>query len=145
MSPSANQSQEVPTDALSLQDEYAGRSRFASSSPAGGEGGPGRSSSPGAGRRARRRPPKFYRIGELVDYCGMSRQTIHNYTTMGLLQESRWTHGGHRLYDESAFDDLDLIAEMKAQNYSMEYIREHFAKLDRPAPDGRPPDGSGEN
>jgi len=83
------------------------------------------------GRSRRRRPPKLYRIGELVDYSGVSRQTIHNYTTMGLLQESRWTEGGHRLYDESAFDHLDLIAEMKVQNHSMESIREYFAGLDR--------------
>ena len=27
--------------------------------------------------------------GEVVGYSGMSRQTIHNYTTMGLLRESR--------------------------------------------------------
>jgi len=82
----------------------------------------------GSGRQTR--PPKLYRIGEVVEYSGMSRQTIHNYTTMGLLRELRWTDGGHRLYDESVFDRLDEIAELKTRRKSLRDIREHFARLD---------------
>lgn len=78
----------------------------------------------------RQRPPKLYRIGEVVDYSGVSRQTIHNYTTMGLIRESRWTTGGHRLFDESVFERLDRIAEMKAANKSLQDIRDHFAELE---------------
>jgi DNA-binding transcriptional MerR regulator len=78
----------------------------------------------------RGRPPKLYRIGEVVDYCGVSRQTIHNYTTMGLLHESRWTAGGHRLYDETVFERLDKIEEFKAANKSLQDIREYFVKLE---------------
>ncbi len=65
-----------------------------------------------------------------MDYSGVSRQTIHNYATMGLIRESRWTHGGHRLFDESVFERLDCIAEMKAANKSLQEIRDHFAQLD---------------
>jgi len=65
-----------------------------------------------------------------VEYSGVSRQTIHNYTTMGLLRESRWTPGGHRLYDEATFERLDQIAGLRAQNKSLEEIRCHFADLD---------------
>jgi len=83
------------------------------------------------GYRRRPRPPKLYRIGEVVEYSGMSRQTIHNYTTMGLLQESRWTPGGHRLYDESVFERLALIGDLKAQNKSLEAIRQFFAHQER--------------
>ena len=90
----------------------------------------------GAVRWARPRPPKLYRIGEVVEYSGVSRQTIHNYTTMGLLVESRWTNGGHRLYDESVFERLDQIADLKKQHKSMEHIREHFARAQSPAPQG---------
>lgn len=75
-------------------------------------------------------PPKLYRIGEIVDYTGVSRQTIHNYTTMGLITESRRSGGGHRLYDESVFARLDLIAEMKRQRRTMRDIRSHFERLD---------------
>ena len=58
-------------------------------------------------------PAKLYRIGELVRYTPFSRQTIHNYTIMGLIQESQWTEGGHRLYDESVFQRLSKIIELK--------------------------------
>ena len=58
-------------------------------------------------------PPKLYRIGDLVRHTPFSRQTIHNYTTMGLIREVQWTNGGHRLYDESVFPRLSRILELK--------------------------------
>ena len=58
-------------------------------------------------------PAKFYRIGELVNYTPFSRQTIHNYTIMGLIHEAKWTNGGHRLYDESVFEKLSKIMQLK--------------------------------
>ncbi len=58
-------------------------------------------------------PAKLYRIGELVRYTPFSRQTIHNYTIMGLIREAQWTEGGHRLYDESVFERLSRIIELK--------------------------------
>lgn len=79
----------------------------------------------------RRRPPKLYRIGEIVDYCGVSRQTIHNYTTMGLITESRRSGGGHRLYAEEVFTRLDLIVEMKRRRKSMHEIQRQCLRLDR--------------
>lgn len=58
-------------------------------------------------------PARLYRIGDLVRNTPFSRQTIHNYTIMGLIRESRWTEGGHRLYDESVFHKLATIMELK--------------------------------
>jgi DNA-binding transcriptional MerR regulator len=58
-------------------------------------------------------PTKLYRIGELVRCTPFSRQTIHNYTIMGLIREVQWTEGGHRLYDESVFERLSKIIELK--------------------------------
>ncbi len=58
-------------------------------------------------------PAKLYRIGDLVRSTPFSRQTIHNYTVMGLIHESQWTQGGHRLYDESVFERLSRILELK--------------------------------
>jgi DNA-binding transcriptional MerR regulator len=57
-------------------------------------------------------PTKLFRIGEIVQNTPFTRQTIHNYTTMGLIQESDWTKGGHRLYDESVFERLWYIQEL---------------------------------
>ena len=58
-------------------------------------------------------PAKRYRIGELVRYSPFSRQTLHNYTIMGLIREAEWTEGGHRLYDESVFERLSRIVELR--------------------------------
>lgn len=58
-------------------------------------------------------PVKLYRIGELIRYTPFSRQTIHNYTIMGLIREAQWTEGGHRLYDESVFERLSKIIELR--------------------------------
>ncbi len=80
--------------------------------------------------RCRPRPPKLYRIGEVVSYSGLSRQTVHNYTIMGLLHEAKWTEGGHRLYDESVFSRLDQVVELKSQGKSLVEIRELCARLD---------------
>ncbi len=102
--------------------------------PFGGQrdGGQHGTSGPTANRGQVRksRPPKLYRIGEVVEYSGLSRQTVHNYTAMGLIHESRWTNGGHRLYDELVFERLDQVAQLKAQGKSMEYIRQYFVRLD---------------
>ena len=72
-------------------------------------------------------PTKLYRIGELVAYTPFSRQTIHNYTIMGLIQEAKWTDGGHRLYDESVFERLSQIIQLRKKKTLME-IREIFAE-----------------
>ena len=68
-------------------------------------------------------PAKLYRIGELVSYTPFSRQTIHNYTIMGLIREAKWTEGGHRLYDESVFGRLSRILQLKKTKTLVE-IRE---------------------
>ncbi len=58
-------------------------------------------------------PVKQFRIGEVAHYSGLSRQTVHNYTIMGLIREVEWTDGGHRLYPESVFSRLALIDQLK--------------------------------
>ena len=77
-------------------------------------------------------PAKRYRIGELVRYSPFSRQTIHNYTIMGLIREAEWTEGGHRLYDESVFDRLSRIIELR-QTMSLTEIRRILQQEDQAA------------
>ena len=71
-------------------------------------------------------PAKLYRIGELVRSTPFSRQTIHNYTTMGLIEEKGWTEGGHRLYDESVFERLSLILQLR-KSKTLREIRTLFS------------------
>ena len=67
-------------------------------------------------------PAKLYRIGELVDCTPFSRQTIHNYTIMGLIRETKWTKGGHRLYDETVFERLSEIMHLRKTKTLSEII-----------------------
>jgi len=94
-----------------------------------------------SGARPRRRigpipeimPPerKLYRIGDILRYTNLSRQTIHNYTVFGLIKEYDRTEAGHRLYDESVFDRLRRIVELKRQNKTLREIREILEEEDR--------------
>ena len=58
-----------------------------------------------------------------MQYSGLSRQTIHNYTLAGLIQEARRTPSGHRLYDENAFDRLEQIKVLQSKNYTLFQIK----------------------
>jgi hypothetical protein len=73
-------------------------------------------------------PPKLYRIGEVVQYSGFSRQTVHNYTAMGLIRESQWTQTGHRLYDPAVFRYLALIKQLR-DRYSLAQIKRMLDQL----------------
>jgi DNA-binding transcriptional MerR regulator len=75
-------------------------------------------------------PAKLYRIGELVSYTPFSRQTIHNYTIMGLIREAKWTDGGHRLYDETVFEKLSQIIQLR-KSKTLAEIREIFSENKR--------------
>ena len=59
-------------------------------------------------------PPKYYRAAELAQAMSLTRQTVHNYTLIGLIQEEKRTPGGHRLYSEDAVVRLRVIKELKA-------------------------------
>ncbi len=70
-------------------------------------------------------PRKLYRIGEVMESSGLSRQTIHNYTVMGLISEVERTRAkerGHRLYGEEVFERLQRIGELK-KTHTLKEIR----------------------
>ncbi len=66
---------------------------------------------------------KLYKIGEIIEETGLSRQTIHNYTLTGLIQERKRTLSGHRLYDEHVFERLEQIKTLQGKNYTLQQIK----------------------
>ena len=66
---------------------------------------------------------KLYKMGEVMEYSGLSRQTIHNYTLAGLIEECRRTASGHRLYEESVFERLEEIKSLQRKNYTLAQIK----------------------
>ncbi len=72
---------------------------------------------------AAKRPIKLFKIGEVMEYSGLSRQTIHNYTMLGLIKPARRTKAGHRLYGEEVFERLEKIQQLK-RDHTLSQIRE---------------------
>jgi DNA-binding transcriptional MerR regulator len=70
-------------------------------------------------------PPKRYKVGEIMRHTGLSRQTIHNYTMLGLITPIERTESGHRLYDENVFDRIRKIEMMKIHR-TLQEIKEHL-------------------
>ena len=40
------------------------------------------------------KPRKLFKIGEVIEYSGISRQTLHNYTILGLISAAERTPSG---------------------------------------------------
>ncbi len=68
-------------------------------------------------------PRKLYKIGEVMRYTGLSRQTIHNYTVLGIIAEAERTESGHRLYGEDVFERLRRVEELK-RSMTLAEVRE---------------------
>ena len=74
------------------------------------------------------RREKFYKIGEVMESSGLSRQTLHNYTVAGLISEAKRTPSGHRLYGEEVFDRLEKLKVLQQKNYTLSQIKKIFEK-----------------
>lgn len=67
-------------------------------------------------------PRKLYKIGEVMRYTGLTRQTLHNYTVFGLITEVERTEFGHRLYSEKVFSRIERIRKLKEKGKSLREI-----------------------
>lgn len=71
------------------------------------------------------KPEKLYKIGDILEYTDYSRQTIHNYTMLGLITEVKRTiKGDHRLYGEDVFETLEKIKKYKNEGKTLHEIKE---------------------
>ena len=74
-------------------------------------------------------PRKLFKIGEIMRYTGISRQTLHNYTMLGLLREEERTESGHRLYGEEVFERVERIKALQ-KTHTLKEIIEIFKKAE---------------
>ena len=70
-----------------------------------------------------------WKVGELARRTGLTVRTLHHYDQVGLLQPSRRTPAGHRLYGEEEVARLQQIQSLRRLGFGLEEIRE---LLDRP-------------
>ncbi|MHC4958577.1 MAG: helix-turn-helix domain-containing protein [Planctomycetota bacterium] len=75
-----------------------------------------------------RLPEKLYRIGEVIEHSGLSRQTLHFYATIGLISEKKRTPSGYRLFPPSVFSQIERIKTLKAKGLTLRQIRETLEK-----------------
>lgn len=79
-----------------------------------------------------RKPKKFWKVGDLARAVGVSRQAIHNYTLLGLIQETERTPAGHRLFDDEVFDRLQKIERLKNKGLRLTEIAALLNEPKRP-------------
>ena len=85
-----------------------------------------------------RRPvKKLFKIGEVAEYSGLSRQTVNYYSVLGILREAGRTKSGHRLYDESVFDRIDRVRELQPARTLKEIAELLQAEGKQEKPDGK--------
>jgi DNA-binding transcriptional MerR regulator len=77
----------------------------------------------GAAQEGRR----LYRIGELAEKAGVSRQVVSTYCMYGLLGEADRTPGGQRLFGDATVKRIRLIQDLKSR-YTLREIREIFIR-----------------
>lgn len=82
------------------------------------------------------KPKKLWKVSEIAAHSGLTRQALHNYVLLGLIQEVERTPGGHRLYGDDVFGRLERIARLKRKGLTLREIGERLA-----APPKRQRDG----
>ena len=71
---------------------------------------------------------KFFKIGEVMEYSGLTRQVIHNYTQLELINETKRTPSGHRLYGEEVFEQIKKIKELRSKGKTLLEIKKILNK-----------------
>ena len=66
---------------------------------------------------------KLFKIGEVMEHSGLSRQVIHNYTQLELIHEAKRTPSGHRLYGKEVFERLKKIKKFQSKGKTLLEIK----------------------
>ena len=66
------------------------------------------------------------KIGELSHRTGLTRQAIHQYVQLGLIQPVTHTRGGQRLFGKEAIARIELVRKLLDTGYTLQALRETF-------------------
>ncbi|HYF50156.1 MAG TPA: MerR family transcriptional regulator [Planctomycetota bacterium] len=69
---------------------------------------------------------KLLKAGELARRTGLTRQSLHQYVLLGLLEPVGQTRGGQRLFSEEAVSRIKLIHDLLASGYTLRGIKDTF-------------------
>jgi len=73
-------------------------------------------------------PEKLYRVSEIAEFMGISRQMVHLYVTMGILRERKRRPGGMRLFGPEVFRILERVRELRAKGWNLRAIRDQVRR-----------------
>jgi DNA-binding transcriptional MerR regulator len=65
-------------------------------------------------------------IGRAAEKAGVSRQSLQYYLMVGLLEPTKTTPTGRRLFDRRAIENVRLIKKLNDSGYPLRAIRELF-------------------
>ena len=71
---------------------------------------------------------RLYKAGELSRRTGLTRQALHQYVLMGLLEPDDVTKGGQRLFSDKAEALVKLIRKMCENGYTLKDVKDIFIK-----------------
>ena len=74
-------------------------------------------------------PRRLWKVGDLIRATGLTRQTLHTYTLLGLITEEERTPGGQRLFGDEVFARLRRIDALKRRGLRLSEIA---ARLNQP-------------
>ncbi len=65
-------------------------------------------------------------IGQAAKKAGVSRQSLQYYLMIGLLEPTKTTPTGRRLFDRRTIEQIRLIRRLNESGYPLRAIRELF-------------------
>jgi DNA-binding transcriptional MerR regulator len=74
--------------------------------------------------------PKLMQIGRAAEKAGVSRQSLQYYLMIGLLEPTKVTPTGRRMFDSTAVERIKLIHKLNKSGYPLRAIRELFMERD---------------
>ena len=69
---------------------------------------------------------KLMQIGQAAKQAGISRQSLQYYLMLGLMDPTKRTPTGRRLFDDKAVERIKLIKKLNESGYPLRAIRELF-------------------
>jgi DNA-binding transcriptional MerR regulator len=73
-----------------------------------------------------------WKVGDLAKRTGLTIRTLHHYDEIGLLEPSRRSRSGHRLYAEQDVERLQRILSLRQLGFSLEQIADVLSGRDFP-------------
>jgi DNA-binding transcriptional MerR regulator len=65
-------------------------------------------------------------VGRAAKAAGVSRQSLQYYMMVGLIDPTKTTDTGRRLFDKKAVDKIKLVKKLNISGYPLRDIRELF-------------------